>query len=99
MEKLEYILINRTESAIRYNISSNHFIFKNEYLKVNVYYDKIIISIPTIDYNGKTYTSTKIGDGDKWRKFTITNENLKPGKFEINTEESNDDEIVVYLTN
>lgn len=90
------ILINNGKNQNQYIISSKHSLFKNEYIKVDVDYHSLIFSIPTIDYNGKMYKPQNNNKSKEWHCFSITNEFLLTGKFEIDTEESSEDELIVY---
>ena len=69
---------------------------KNEYIIVDVDIYCLIISFPTIDYNGKMYKPQTNSNNKEWRYFGITNELLITGKYEIDMDESNEDEIVIY---
>ncbi len=91
-----YILISKCKRQDQYKISSKHPILKNEYVKVDVSYDFLVFSVPTIDYLGKMYKTSINNNNSDWRQFSITNELLITGKFEIDTEESTEDELVVY---
>jgi hypothetical protein len=90
------ILINNNKNQNQYMISSKHPLFKNEYIKVSVDDCRLIFSLPTIDYVGKMYKSKVNNKSSEWRYFSITNEFLITGKFEIDAEESSEDELVVY---
>ena len=90
------ILINNAKNQNQYMISGKHPILKNEYVKVDVSYDFLVFSVPTIDYLGKMYKTKINNKNSDWRYFSITNELLITGKFEIDTEESTEDELVVY---
>ena len=90
------ILINNNTGRNQYIISGKHPMFKNEYVKVNVSYDCLVFSVPTLDYKGKMYKTQFNNKSINWRYFSVTNELLINGKFEIDTEESTEDELVVY---
>tara|TARA_R110000822_G_C14977789_1_gene458123 strand:+ start:77 stop:418 length:342 start_codon:yes stop_codon:yes gene_type:complete len=90
------ILINNSSSQNQYMISSKHSFFKNEYIKVYIDDYSLIFSIPTIDYNGKMYKSQINNNSVEWRYFSINNEFGLTGKFEIDVEDSSEDELVVY---
>ena len=90
------ILIKKKKKQTKYNISSKHQLFKNEYIKVRVDECKLIFSVPKIDCNRKMYKPITNNKSPDWRTFTITNDLLIAGKFEIDVEESNEDELIVY---
>ena len=89
------ILIHYCKSGNQFRISSKHPMLKNEYVKISVNGNCLAISVPTLDYVGKAYkpqTITRNG----WRQVAVRNKLLKTGRFEIDTEESTEDELVVY---
>lgn len=90
-----HILINKAKGVHQYLISSSHPIFRNEYIKVDISYDCVVFSIPDIDYSGKMYKTIKNHSG--WRNFGVTNELLCTGKFQIDLEETTEDELVIYI--
>jgi hypothetical protein len=92
------ILINNGKNKNQYLISSKHPLFKNEYIKVDINEFSLIFSVPTIDYNGKMYKTQINNNNKEWRSFTFTKslELIISGKFYIDTEESTEDELVVY---
>ena len=90
------ILINNGKNQNQYMISGKHPILKNEYIKVDVSHDCLVFSVPTIDYAGRMYKTSINNKNSDWRYFSITNELLITGKFEIDIEESTEDELIVY---
>ena len=97
-----YILINdasKVKLGKKFQISSKHPMFQNEYLRVKVCDDCITISVPTIDYNGKVHKTTfnNKPHNNFWKGFGITNDTLCEGKFEIDEEDSSEDELVIYI--
>jgi hypothetical protein len=90
------ILIHNNTGQNQYMIGAKHPMFKNEYVKVNVSSDCLVFSVPTLDYKGKMYKTHINNKSIDWRYFSVTNELLITGKFEIDTEESTEDELVVY---
>ena len=90
------ILINNAKIQNKYIISSKHQLFKNEYIKVCIDDCKLIFSVPKIDCYRKMYKLSTNNKSPEWRMFSITNDLLINGKFEIDIEESNEDELVVY---
>ena len=91
-----YINISKGHRWNTFQISSKENILKNEYVKVVFYDDFLIISTPMIDYNGKTYKPNPISSKN-WMMFCIANERLITGKFMVDIEDSDEDELVVYL--
>lgn len=95
---MSYIRIHEGTGIDHKRISSTDDFFKNEYLKAKVEDDCIIFTVPTLDYNGRMYkTCVKNNTPDGLRMFTIVDERISLGKFEIDEEESTEDEIVVYF--
>ncbi len=90
------IRINNGSKINHFFISSNHDFFKAEYVIVKVEYERLIFTIPTIDYNGKMLKSNIHFNDDRWRHFTVVSELLITGKFYIDEEESDEDKLVVY---
>lgn len=95
---MSYIRVHKRADSRHRMISSTDDFFKNEYLKAEVMDDCIIFTVPTLDYKGGMYkTSVKKNAPNGLRYFTIVDERINIGKFEIDEEESNEDEIVVYF--
>lgn len=92
-----YILINYGHANNQYTISSKHNLLKTDKVKVIVFYDHLVISRPDIDYRGKTFSVQINKNSNSWRYFAIVNENIIPGKFDIDEQESSEDEIVVFF--
>ncbi len=99
MSLKNYNYLSLSQGA-RYNqrtVSSKSIFFvTNEDIIVKLKDDKMIVTRPTIDYNGKTYKVTKISDSG-WNCFTFIGQDLPIGKFEFDTDESNEDMVVIYL--
>ena len=93
--KDNYINIHNHKGVDRYVIASKCNMFNSEYLKLIVIDNEIVITIPTIDYNGKMYKTTSAYVG--WNQITVVNERLRCGKFAIDEEESTDDELIISL--
>ncbi len=84
--------INITGKKSGYTISSNHPMFKNEYLKCKFIDNSIEISVPDIDYNGKMYKISAIKYD--WYNFGFTCQDLKSGKLFLDEEESDEDLLI-----
>lgn len=92
-----YILINKNNRRQdSYQITTKHEILKNEYVRIKVFDDYLIISIATIDYNGKTHAPSSNKRQIEWMSITVKDERLRIGKFNID-EESNEDDVIVYF--
>jgi len=77
-----------------FNISSSNDVFKERYLIVKVYDDYITFIIPSIDYNGKSYSVCR----DKTQgHLTISSDKNIEGHYVIDEEYSNEDEITINL--
>ena len=95
----DYIIINNKIPHLnQFQISSKHSIFKNEYIKIDVYASFLIFTVPSIDYNGKIYKVSTNKRSPDWHYFCVVNEMLTTGKFKSDLEESNEDELLVYYS-
>ena len=83
----------------KFVVRSKNILFTNEYIKVDVFYNKIVISVPTLDCVAKLYKPSICNDTvkEKWYLIGIVNDKIKEGVFEIDTEESTEDSIVIYF--
>jgi hypothetical protein len=87
------ILINKEKKFERQrHISSNSNFFKGE-LIIKIELDKITFRKPTIDYEGKRYKISSHKNGTYHCSVVCE---LPLGKFEFDTDESNEDCVVVY---
>lgn len=82
-----------------YKISSSNDMFKNEYLVVKIHNDYISISVPSIDYQGKSYSTSWTNKYTKTnnRGLGISSSIDIRGSYLIDEEESTEDEIIIYL--
>lgn len=96
-----HITIHNGRRYGQYGIASNCLFFQNDYLKVDVFDNYLVFSIPTIDYSGRMYKTSRLsgrdGKSGLWRSLTIVNDLLNIGKFKIDKEDSTEDEMVVYF--
>jgi len=84
--------IEKNNDKGQLKIVSNSNWFDSEYVIVNVEEDCIIISKPILDYTGRMFKVMNIGL-NSLVKLTLE---LPIGNFEIDQEESTEDELVVY---
>lgn len=78
-------------------INTKHPMFKNEYLIVDFSDGWLDFSVPTLDYNGKTYKTTatsKFG----WRHIVLSNTDITPGRYYMDESESDEDHLVFDVT-
>ena len=75
-------------------LNTKHPMFKNEELVVKIFDSWIEISVPTLDYAGKT-KRTADTNGYGWRNICLNNFSLPPGRYYIDQDESNEDLIVI----
>ncbi len=70
--------------------------FFDEPVIVEVKFDKIIFTHPTIDYQGPYYNPSK---NEKYNSyvFFVINDYLQEGEFPIDMDESDEDHIVIYF--
>lgn len=93
----DYIRINSGGKPRTYNISSNNSFFKSEIVVCVVADDKIVFSVPTIDFNGKGTITYEIKNTIKMRRVSLCTNFLPFGSFQIDKDESNEDQLVVYF--
>jgi hypothetical protein len=77
-----------------YIVYSSHHFFATEAVIVDVYEDRAVFSLPTLDHTGKTYTP--IRKRTVGHQFGVTNELIRPGVFDID-DESTEDRIIIYF--
>ncbi len=98
----EYINITELRQNHFFKISTKSEFLKTKEVSIKISYDHLIITKPTIDYRGRIYKVQSMKDRNKnvpnnWRYITVTNDNLIPGKFTIDEDESNEDQLIVYF--
>lgn len=92
---MEYIRINNHTNRNYVIVYSNNDFFKTDSIIYKYGHEKITFKIPTIDYRGKLLKPV-LCDSVKWRHLTIKNEYLELGKYKIDPDESNEDQVVIY---
>ena len=65
------------------------------YVRLLVDDDKIVITRPALDYTGKTLQPHDHHNG--WRSISINDERVAVGRYHIDEEESDEDQLVIYL--
>lgn len=75
-------------------LASNDRMFYQGDVIVKIFEDRLEITRPTIDYQGKSKTPFKI-NGQKMAIY-ITDPIMREGTFEID-EESDEDKLIIYL--
>jgi hypothetical protein len=90
-----YITIYKQVSKYVSMITFKNEMSKEDFLKVDLDHEKIVLSRVGIDHVGKCYKVTKKNSG--WAMIGVSLENYETGKFLIDEEESNEDELVVYF--
>ena len=86
------ISIEKNNDRGQLKIVSKSNWFNTEYVIVNIDEDCIIINKPTLDYTGRMFKVLKIG----LNSLVKLSLELPIGKFDFDTEESTEDELVVY---
>lgn len=90
-----YISITNATHVNQRSIGTkSKFFVPNEEIIVDVKWDKIVFRKPDFSYTGKTHKMVSLKNG--WVFFSIVAD-LPLGKFEFDPDESNMDEMVVYL--
>jgi hypothetical protein len=98
MEAKEYntISIYRGRDLLHRKIcSKNKFFIPDEDIIVKVDDEKILITRPSIDYRGRSHKPKLIASG--WIIFSIVADIPLISNLPINLEESNEDQLVIYL--
>lgn len=94
-EIINWDYINVCDIQCRENyrhISTRSKWFDCESIIIKDCFDFISITKPSLDYRGKSYSITK---QNEWYHFSINME-FPVGKFEIDLEDSNEDELIIY---
>ena len=98
MKDYEYITINKKSFRVdTYSVVvKNSFFDRGNEVVISINDGAIIFSYPDIDYVGKTYHFCNM-DEFGWKTCSLTSELLSPGKYFIDKDESNEDQLVVCL--
>jgi len=86
------IFIEKNNDKGQLKLVSNSNWFDSEYVIVSIDEDCIIINKPTLDYRGRMFKVMNIG----LNSVVKLSLELPMGKFEFDTDESTEDELVVY---
>jgi len=95
-----YVRIYKDPNKWRtYKVSSTHSFFNNDRIRVSINDDAISLTIPTLDYKGRS-SKTGFAGGKKQRARKIafiSKEEIPTGKFLIDTEDITEDEMIIYF--
>jgi hypothetical protein len=94
---MSHISIYSTKDSGKYIVYSDHDIFRNKHVLFSHRDCSLKIWLPTLDHQGKVHTTSYVGRTDRFRQFIVTNMDIVPGKYEIDMDESTEDEIIAYL--
>lgn len=90
-----YINVHRGPKLNQFVILSTCDIMKNRQIIARTYHDKIVMSVPSLDYSGVAYSPNR---KDGWHRITVrSKEELPLGAFMIDKDESNEDLVTVYF--
>lgn len=92
---MEYIFVYNSSRfpSSRFSIISTANFFKTDSIIINYDHEKMIFRVTNLD----DYKPIKVSKLDKTRKgFKMFNEYLSTGKYEIDQDESNSDQVVIY---
>ena len=81
----------------RFKMASKMDFFQCDRIIVKVNEGHIIFTKPDISYQGKSLKLIKANNSDVWKQTMITDERLVEGKFEINEDDFNEDELFMYF--
>ncbi|HDY67384.1 MAG TPA: hypothetical protein ENH85_06320 [Candidatus Scalindua sp.] len=77
--------------------STKNDFFKTKELVVKIDDESIVFRKPTIDWVGPTHKTTKYNKSyEEWRNLVLYDDRLITGKFEIDDEDSDEDQVVIY---
>ena len=78
-------------------LRTRNSVLKEEYVIVKTYEDKLIITVPTIDYSGHQCKTSSVNCKDGFGKVDFNDTVIPKGTYLIDEEESNEDKLVIYL--
>lgn len=93
-ETYAYVAVKGKSGQIE--IISFHPMFEEEYLIVKAYEDHIEISVPTIDYSGKSRSTYVKNNRREGCRAVSVMSNLPQGRYSIDEDESDEDLLVIY---
>jgi hypothetical protein len=76
-------------------VSSNNPMFQNDRVIVSIDNDCVKITTPDIDFNGKSLKPTK--SRGLFKTVSVYGNELPLGTYYIDDEESNEDQMIIYL--
>lgn len=94
---MENYIRSTRHNSNQFRVTSKHPFFKNEYLITKITEDCLIFSIPTIDYRGKSYKTHPCKNTKDFNACSITSEFMREGKFEIDEDDSDEDQLYIYF--
>lgn len=94
--KNDYVTVNKGGNHNQFIITSNASIFKNNLVAIHVNKYGFTVTVPSIDYIGKSLHPSKRGN---MMQITSSGESIPIGKFEADLDESNEDQLVIYFDN
>ena len=77
--------------------SNSEFFANNKTLVVKINEECLTLSVPTLDFSGKTSSISKVGGTKEWYNFSLMIDVPTGTHFEFDEEESNEDRVVVYF--
>ena len=92
---MECIIIGKHINNNYVNLNTKNNFFKTESLILEHSNEKLVFKIPNLDYQGKTYTPS-IFNNCEWVRMTIKSKYIQVGRYQIDMDESNEDQVVVY---
>ena len=93
---MDYIRISKTSIYGSTLVSAIDTMFDNDEVVVNIGEERMTIGRLGIDSMQKDYKLH--GKRKGWRAFTYTGDNIFPkGNYPIDTDESTEDELVIYM--
>ena len=90
---MNYINICKGTHRRQVHIASLHEFFHSR-VGYEIFHDKLVFKLYTIDYQGKSISPTHINSG--WYEIQLVAE-IELGKYLIDEDESNEDQLVIYF--
>lgn len=91
------ISIYKTKVEGKFVIYSDHEFFRNKHVLYSYRDGCLKIWLPDLNYQGKVRTTSYVSKGQNARQVVVVDRDLVPGKYEIDMEESTEDEVIAYL--
>ncbi len=90
-------ICKRSENSNGFLLSTKNDFFKNKELVVKIDDKSIVFRKPTLDWVGLIHKPRKYSKlYEEWRNVCLYDDRLITGRFEIDEEDSDEDQVVIY---